>query len=81
MEPYTQDELTSIWEKRAERDEYNWFDVNGLQAQWVAEEETYQAFALPTAPAPYNDHSDQGVSVTYTRRRENNDETWGRWGG
>lgn len=77
---YTQDELTAIWEKRAERDECNWFNVNGLQAQWVAEEETYQAFALHTTPAPYNDHSDHGAFVTCTRWRANKDATWTRWG-
>jgi hypothetical protein len=83
MKSFTQDELTAIWEKRAERDEDDGsWNVNGLVAQWVSEEEGYQTFTLRTASAPtrYNDHRIDNAPVAYTRWRANKEAPWDRWG-
>ena len=76
MVSYTQDELSSIWQ-RAEGDGNRIDPVTGACIRINSELE--QTMSIGTV-APYGDFNDGGAPVYYARRKHSKEAPWGEWG-
>jgi|GEM_PF-6493318 hypothetical protein len=78
MMSYTQNELSSIWQKAK--------DGNGIDAETCAytcayisiDGELEQTLAFPTVE-PYSDFNNGGSPVYYTRHKHSKEAPWGKW--
>jgi hypothetical protein len=82
MMSFTQDELSSIWNRLAdgsECDEYGRLDVGeGVDAHIGPSIGLEQTLTL-SAVAPYSDFNSDGADVSYTRMRLSKEASFGIW--
>jgi hypothetical protein len=86
MMSYTQDVLSSIWQKLTdgtERDADDLLDVSELVDMFllagiVTDKDLEQTLMLSTV-VTYSDSNSDPTTVSYTRIRLNKDAPWGKW--
>jgi hypothetical protein len=82
MRSFTQDELTSIWEKLAtgtECDEHGQLDVGEGVSAWIAYDTDVEQILTLSSVAPYSYSGSDGANVSYTRTRLSKGTSWRTW--
>jgi hypothetical protein len=79
---FTQDQLTSIWEKLAagsECDEHGQRYVGVGVSAWIAYDTDVEQILTLSSVAPYSYSSSGGANVPYTRTRLSKGTSWRMW--
>jgi hypothetical protein len=79
MVSYTQNELSSIWQRLKDGTEFVIDTMHDEQASIRFDGELEQTLEFSTV-APYSDSNNDSTTVSYTRRKHSNKEaTWREW--
>jgi hypothetical protein len=79
---FTQDQLSSIWERLpdgTECDEHGQLDVGEGVSAWIAYDTDVEQTLMLSSVAPYSDSSSDGANVPYSGTRLSTKASWGRW--